>query len=397
MKHLVHEEVKSGSQKMSFLEIFLPVFYILAQYSLPYFSIGFWVLAAYACVLVLVKRTFYIQKWLFLMLIYVLMNQLLVHGTSTEVNSIIGIIISVLLVFILSGEINEDNLYKVYSFVGVITMIAVVIQSFSIFVLHANVGPIVLFPSLIREDFWYFLGERPTSFFSEPQAYASYIIPLLFLAMKRRRMLFAILITLTIFLSTSSQGIVISLALWTFYAIKYLKNAGSRMVAIVILGCFIVLLCNLPVFDFAVNKIANTNFAQDPRISKGFVTYSALPITEQWMGIGYRNLTNYAFTSDISFYWMETQPESGWEYVTTVSGMFLYFGVLGGCLLLLLFYKMIRYDDKSNFLFLIVIIISSMAQTLMFNQWFLFYYVLYFSISRKKAENFWIVVFTYNK
>ena len=110
---------------------------------------------------------------------------------------------------IVTTRIDLNYFYNVYKILGSISAIVLIAQSIGLYIFNIPAAPINLF--FIPQEFslaWGdFLGARPSAFFSEPQAAASYLIPLLAISLHKNDIPIYTIITLGILCSTSSLGI----------------------------------------------------------------------------------------------------------------------------------------------------------------------------------------------
>ncbi|MCL1938046.1 MAG: hypothetical protein FWF52_06605 [Candidatus Azobacteroides sp.] len=299
-------------------------------------------------------------------------------------------------------KINKTNLYRIYSIVGFVVATTLYLQSIGLLIFNIPARPINLLPVSADDfHFWnYFRGERPSAFFPEPQAYASFMLPLLFLTLNRRKFIYSTFIGGSIFFSTSSQGILLVIILLIFMFVIhpnkwYLKIAYIAFI-IIIVGAFLV----LPVFNFAYEKIIkifNPELLKDNiRLVRGYLIYSTFNANDLLLGIGDGNQQMYVENNLYLFWdWAKahiSDNEQLMGYSTTIARILIAVGPLPLLFFIQMIYKMYKYDDKIMRPLLIIILFSSFAQTLLFNSWFFFYYLFYIGYCDKEkyGENFYI-------
>ena len=378
-----------AARKIGAIELFLPVFPILAQYGYGFSSIGIILMFAVTLGYLFVGRRLFINKWLLLFGFYMLLHQLLLmffldYVPSYMINSLIMSVTTLLMIFVLCSNLNEDGLYKVWKAVGLIVMMGLFYHAFFVYILGMNISVIRILPFPVEGTHLWQRGMlRPMSFFTEPAAYAAYMLPLLFLAFKKKELLFAIAITLSIFLSTSSTGILLSLFLWSYLIFSNKFKRKYKIMIIIILCSFIAAFFYLSVFDFALQKLLNTKFEDSLRLSVGYQIYAALPSFEKIVGIVAPNLKDYLLGDKLWFPWMQLYPERLIGYTNTASRVFIQYGFIGGFLYLLLFYKMFRWDDKSCRGYLLVIFLTMFGQSMFLGSMFLLQFIIYFGLCNK--------------
>ena len=163
--------------------IIISIFPILYMYPFYIEKIGTIVLFFYTLFQLFCKKFIVFSKKIlaFFCLTSILQIVCVIQGTYSSTmyfKALIHAIICCLCISIFT-YINDLNLfYIIYKFIGVISMIAIFFQSFQVYVLGKLVSAITFIPVLsydgIVQNYY-----RPCGFFSEPSAYATYILPLI--------------------------------------------------------------------------------------------------------------------------------------------------------------------------------------------------------------------------
>jgi hypothetical protein len=384
---VVFDTISKG--KFSFIDWFLPFFLILAQYSIFGFSnYGIVILILYALMAILTTNsTLYINKYILFFIISVsilqIINQIRISSFSMTVfNNLLMQFILIFIFAVFLPHIHQKNLFKSYSFIGIIAMIIMFYQAIRLFIFKIPAIPITFLPVSPHDaHYWgFFNGLRPSSLFTEPQAYASFMIPLLILALKYKKLLFSFLISLSILLCTSSQGILLVAFIFLYTILfsdtkKYIKIFSFLFICIGIYAFF-----NLSIFSFALKKLGSTEIENNVRLTRGFIIYSTFNLQNMLFGIG-TDLKTYVLTHLSDFPWANIYIQAGQEhllgYATTVAFILIQFGFIGGAIFFWMLFKMYKYYDKSMRLLLITIFILSFTQTILFNAWFILYFLTY--------------------
>jgi hypothetical protein len=135
-----------------------------------------------------------------------------------------------------------------------------------------------------------------------------------------------------------------------------------------------------------MRKILAINFADDIRLTRGFLVYATFPIADALLGIN-DGLQAYVL-ENINAWWVAAGIASESEhllgYVTTVAGMFVWYGAFAGAMLFALFLALLRHEDPEWRILLYVIVLLSFSQTILFNAWWLFYYSVYLGLCDKR-------------
>lgn len=316
---------------------------------------------------------------------------IIIHANDAKIifNNIIGAIIAVLFVGALSPEINLDKLKKAYYIIAIVVSIGLVYHAILVYGLGRPVTPIQLIPSLISQSTvqWDNKLMRPMSCFIEPQAYATFMTPVIFFLLNEKKMIGALSATICVLLSTSSLGILMCAIMWLVVLVD--SNLSIQMKIIIIFGgiAFLAFILNNNIFQFAVNKIENIDTSSDARLSQGFIIYSQMPFWDQIFGVGKCSLVTYILDNNIYVPRMKYATDVGkWSYVTTIAGMLIYYGVFG---IFSFAVFVVGQLKKKNFMireFIILLVILSFGQTILFNVYFVLYYTLLFSLDNNKKR-----------
>ena len=382
--------------------ILIAAFSILAQYELPIMSYGLVFLIIYGCYAVVIKGVhIYINKGMMWFISYALLQQILIYmfsGTFSggNVNTYLFMIIS-LFILCTVCHVEKEQFVKIYYIVGVICSVAVIYQFIMANVFNVPQSSIQFLPvAEVNQHFWISNSNRVSGLFTEPQGFCSYILPLLAILVFGRKFKSALFISVAIFASTSSQGIILLVFIWGCYFLfdgKDTVNKYIRLMLISILAILLlVLLSRMTIFAFIFDKIREINiFGYDIRLTKGFQIFCAMPVLDKITGIGFGNLELYLRSGNFNFFWMElTRPEL-FAYITTMSNIFVSFGIFGAFFYLNVFRRNIVNCSAVSKIILLLIFISSFTQTILFNAWFIFYWLVFEIFDEKNALKYYVI------
>ena len=379
----------------------LAVFSILSQYSLKIISIGMVLLLIYSLYIIFQKGKIIFNRGMLYFVLFSLLHQLLVYFVTDtffkNINTYFFMIVSIIM--IAGGTmIEKEKFIKMYSMVSVVVSLFIIYQFIQINFFGVSVSPIRLF-SIAKENlhYWNIDTNRPVSFFSEPQAYCSYIIPLLIYKISKKNMKFSVFLTLTILMSGSSQGILVSAFVWSYYIVIQEKRVNSKLGYILMAIIFICILFGTDIFEFALGKIESINiFGYDVRLTKGFMIYTAMPFIDKIVGIGYGNLDTYLRSGLFYFKWMMlTRPEI-FSYITTMANVLVSYGVGGFLFYINIFKKNWDCKEAAKILLLVILIIS-FSQTILFNAWYVFYWIVFSLYDIDSGGKVHYIVFNFKK
>lgn len=378
---------KKKINRPTVIEIIFPFSIILSSYNLFGISLMYWLLGTSIVINFLrVKRKYFVYKPLLILLIFIVIHHSVWIIVAKEHNIIIfknmiEAIMTTVIVIFASNLIRKDPLYKTYTFFAILSMIGLLYHSFQVYILGHMVMPIQILPNFLGDTAqWFNPINRPMSFFVEPEAYATFILPLIYWNLDKRKTFMASIFTLSIFLSTSTLGIFLSIVLWLIYISKGNHNWINKVVILIIITLLTFTLVQADVFQYAIDKIYSTDIINNPRISQGFKIWWQMPFLDKLLGVGEIPLADYIINQNM---WLERMryatTSNKWSYVTTISGALIYYGVIGAGLFYWTLYKMLKLNKPNKAFFVAVTIIGlSFGRTLLFNAWFVFWYIIYF-------------------
>ncbi len=265
----------------SFIDWFLPIFMILAQYRVggTFSNYGFVILIIYALYYtIFTNRIIMIPKQLLVFTVYITIISFVNVTVMEEGFSVVFFnrtLMPLILIYTLSTvipNINENNLFKAYVLIGSIAMGIMYYQAILLFLAGIPAVPVTILPVPIdQEHFWgNFSGTRPSSLFQEPQAYASFMLPLLVLSLKRKNTIFSLIISLSILLSTSSLGIIMVGLVYLYFAIIGGIRTYMVIFRVFIVSILVFVFIKLEIFVFARDKILLIEFEDNIRLTRGF-------------------------------------------------------------------------------------------------------------------------------
>lgn len=366
--------------------LIIPLSIMFAPYPVlgQFYNVGFSIILIYGIISIfLLNNKFLIPKSLlrfsvFIIIIYMI-NVLRTEGKSLEIfNFFIGSILTIFYVGVLVKNFKFELFYKVYNFLGIASSILVFYQGIMLFIFDVPAVPINLLPVPEADyHFWdYFQGVRPSGFFSEPQAFCSFIIPLLIFSLFRKKFIVSGLIFFSILISTSTLGLIISSFIIAFYFYLNYQLSFLRRILIflfIVSGAF--LMYNFTLLDFTLLKLNDTQIENNIRLIRGFNIYAGLDLVDLFLGIS-QDLQSYVI-KNIDEDWVYSHIQNDNErligYTTSLSGLLIQYGFFSLIFYLLFLWQSFRKSNKEIRLFVITIFILCFGQTIIFNAWFVFY------------------------
>ena len=373
--------------KVTLLEIIIPSFYILAQYQIANISLGTIVAFGVLVINLVNKKVFHLYKPLFILTLYMFIHDILkaviVMNSSFPINTWMERIVFIVFLACCINQVNEDNLYKVWSIWGIVAMAGLVYHAVLVYGLGQNVQMIRILPFTSDSISFTNTYARPRSIFLEPAAYVTWILPLLYMTLKRYKYLFAMVITMTILLSTSTTGLLMSITLWGVYIFKSKNISILKKVALVGMATLVMtLFINLPIFQDTIFKASNTDFSSNLRITSGLEIYKDADLRVQLFGIPQGSTEQYFKEDVVNLSKYNMSLNAHWlGFVNALARALLTYGILGGLLYIYVFYRLFKYGSREIYPYLLICFISIFGQSVFFNSFFVMQFAVLLGIN----------------
>ncbi|MGH2665060.1 hypothetical protein [Flavobacterium sp.] len=275
-------------------------------------------------------------------------------------------------VYYTSKEINTEFFEKTLVFLGVLFSVAVLIQAFYFLIKGESISFLLPLATDLDQnvDSIQFNG-RPNSVFQEPAHFAIFMVPLLYTVLNKKKVWLTVLFTVSIFLSTSTYGLILTLIVYLIYA---LRNKNGKIYFLLIL-----IFCALLFFFFYdffqavlttnINKTQESmDLTANTRFMGGIESVEFMDFFQDLLGIGYN----------------QTKDFMEWHYLsnpTNYSNSFLFSfyagGILGFTFLLLYLKKLYKINIDKIYFF--IFFLTLLTDQIIFNQNFLYLlFVIYF-------------------
>lgn len=374
----------------SYIEYYLPFYMLLVPYKFGIINLGTIGLLITAA-LTLLKNNFifiwrgYYNRYL-LFFAYCLLRDFidLLFGASSaksQINLMIEYTVLFFLVFIVcSVDFDEDKLYKAWRFAGTIYGLGLLYHIIMLYAFRKSVTPISIIPGYSLRDVEFVATNRPSSFFSEPAAFVSAMMPLEFLALKRRDLKYAILSTILILLATSTVGIILSVVLWISIIVTTRRKNGKKSVLVFILFLLVAFFMVVPAFNESYIKfleVAEGGSTFGSRVEAGFEVVSTLKPTELLFGTLFNEVSDYmavnASLFDNSSKAINYYLRTGSIYLNTISVIIFKYGLIGVIFYWVTFKDKFSIKDYEAKVFLIMCLVTAFGQSSILGN---YYYML---------------------
>lgn len=329
-----------------------------------------------------------------------LLSMLINYNVGFHFNTwIVACIICCIFLGVACKYIDLDYFKETYYTICIIASLYLLLQ-FIVYHVSGIILPSNLLPFETKdlantiEEYNLFNRLRLQSFFSEPAAFAEYILPCYVLtiyndAMRRNQKIFSVIVfTLAILLSTSFLGIVcLCIVNFTYIFLKYNTSLIKIFCYTVFLILVLLLVINcIPyirviVADFMETGIYSSKSAV--RIFRGFSLYLQLPFFLQVFGTGMGNGYDY-----MQIYNITTAFESRWrevtEYFNGIASSFIYGGVVVGTMFIKSPFIFCTTETKKTLAILVSTI--CLSGSIFYNMMFLLYGVIMLSESDESED-----------
>lgn len=376
------DETLANKKEIHVIELLLPFFQLFSQYQVGIISIGSILLILVAGLSLARKsgkiRVMNTYKPYLIFLVYVVLRDVVrvVFGpdpVQSQVNRMIEYLVLYFLVFIIcSQSLDEDKLYKVWKIAGVIYTLGILYQVIQIYVLGHGIAPISIIPGYVLRPEDDIAQLRPSSFFAEPAAFAIVMFPLEFLALKRKDFRWAVFSTISILLSASTVGIILSVVLWASSMLSKDSSTKRKIVTILLAAIIIALFMNMEVFDISLAKFISVTNGESTfvsRVENGFDVVGGQSFLSLILGTNYHDVLTFVSDHFNSFS-SSRLVRSEKIFLNTFSRLIFQYGIIG---LLLYIYPLITYLRNKRFgakPFVIMVLVAIFGQTMLLNSYY---------------------------
>lgn len=277
-------------------------------------------------------------KPLTVFIVYLVLHQLfLFFIADVNLNSIIAQLLYFASVFFLYPSLSPIKLRGAMNWVAILSIIGLLCQ-WSEIMRGGFVHPLEIPGLEMSVDRMETMSFRPSSFYMEPAAYVSFMVCPLAFSLIDKKYIWSVAIILTIFLTTSTTGILLSFIMLAVSLAANKARISSGIIVVAIgLGLFYIL-NNSELFGAGIEKIENTEASTNVRLSQGPNVVNSMRSSEIIFGVPYSSAYDYCkaghFT-DVVYY-----GES--VYMATFWNMILLYGLVGLILYLHVYWKLFR-------------------------------------------------------
>lgn len=346
------------------------------------FSIGITFLAIVAVISIIQRRGMVINPPLLVLLVIHCFLSLLAYFTLDYNNGLMSMFWSIIMATITSLAFMQLlTFYEKNSFLKVISLLTLICGGLLIYqfiIINQNRIPFdgKLFESLVSGYSWSsaVTYRRMNSFFSEPSYFSIYVLPVMAIMLINKRYWFAILCCILLFVSTSSLGILGSIMVIFMYSIiirKY-KVIIFFMIGLTTIIIFMQFLNFDWLLKYNLEKIYKLDQNSQVRIF-GYIQYFwELPVINQFLGVGFSQLSNY-----FSHYGL-------FNYSNAFILILINHGIIGLLAFVAFLILLFKKTSREGKIFLGILVMISSIDAFIYSS--NFYYVLFFVLGFSSTE-----------
>ena len=281
-------------------------------------------------------------KWL---MIFVAIHEsvlaFVINAPGYMINNTISALLSCLFMFPIVKAIRMDKLIGAINCAAIVSIVGIVYH-YLIIRSGGTVTPIP-FPLLGGVDAnsrLYEEGLRPTSFYWEPAAFVTYMMVPLFLSLKEKKYIWSAIIIASMFLSTSTTGITMSLLMLVCYVFTQKVSMKSKTMITIIACAFIWMLFSTDLFSAGMDKIENTDIESASRTINGPAMVFNMPTLHLVTGMPAANPYDYYISG--GFKSLDIIIKDDTIFCSTIWLVLAKYGIIGILLFLWLYIKPLK-------------------------------------------------------
>lgn len=295
---------------------------------------------------------------------------------------------SVIVFFLINDKKIAQPFVDIYTKIAVIFAIFLIIQYVAFIFMGMTISGAIPFLDVYNREVES-ISEgrilRICSVFAEPSHFSVYEVPALLMYLfgkthQKGRIVKIVIITISILLSTSSNGIIVMGVVYAAFIVsRVLSRINIWYIALGVLifvGAFYFIsrseFINDVTYGLFVQEADMTTSKAELRIYRGFNLYADLSAESKLFGVGWRNAQNYCRTCEPALF--SNYSTDVFDYFNSIAGTLIYSGFIGFLLLFAFFFNMFKCtsDFGTRTLVISVFVLMGSSSILMSDQWILF-------------------------
>lgn len=372
------------SKLLSIIIIMLP---ILSMYRIPGVpsSLSVWgtvVVFLYLFIKILKKRTLFKNQYyleFFPFFIYLIANIILTLDKNYAGEQIIGgienALMYYLIIFGLKKRLDKKIVYRAYTIITIVAVSVLIIQylsvTFSGKIISGHIQYFYITNTENVSNYFNIYTYRPNSIFSEPSHYVYWISPMIIslitstlIKPSKQKMIYAIVLSASVFISGSTTGLVTMAIVWGYYLIVLFSKGKipSYIFLIIAFGGFVIL---------RMQKIQSFIFMMERTLLNGNAFASRFGYLESLGNILKGTVFECLFGlgNDVAV----ITGRYGW--LPSVLLIYKSWGIVGGLIWLVGFVKFLYQSERINWLCLIVFVSLNISGNIIMGTFFPLYFI----------------------
>lgn len=372
------------------ISFIFPLFLILAQYKFFNINLGFIIVQGLSALILISTCKLKVQKHFLIFIssvfIAVFFSMFLYgkmyHGT---IFYYINGLLLCLVVIAFSAHIKFASLNRTLLIIGGGVTFIVICQGVYMAVSGAEMAPIKILPVTSAQQRLWENAPRPSGVFTEPQLYASFILPLFLLTVLKKNFIMSFIFMLGILLSGSTYGVMVIFSLVVWLLITSGRLTSFKVWVLIFICVFIlaIIFYTTGAFDKTLEKLARTDITQGIRVAKAPLLFLEMSYSEKIFGME-STVGNFINQHINAFPWLLPYLTNGshlLDYVTGLFGLAIYYGIVPMVFFLWMLIALLVKGDQFQQGMAIIILLHSVSATILFNGYFVYFFVLLFAKS----------------
>lgn len=288
---------KEGIFNVGLLEMAIALYPIIAGYGYGSFKLAFgFLLIIDVCLIGRMRQSNVSFRQLYQYLVFVVLHNtvwlfLLQSVPNYFVNSCIADVIYLVSIVLIVPHLDFVKLKNSIYIVAVVCIVGMIYHVLMIQTGH-SIQPIKLpfMPEMGSQSRLYAYLDRPTSFFWEPQSYASFMLVPLFFLLRERQMLFAFLVAASMLVSTSTTGILMAMFMLAFFLLTQKQKIWYRVLGVAAIIGLVYFFLYSSFTSSGLEKLENTNLEENNRTINGLLIAQDMNFFDLIFGVPFANL-----------------------------------------------------------------------------------------------------------
>lgn len=354
--------------EIGLLEMLFAFYYILSGYSWGVIkgNVFFALLMAIIAFAKKKKNRFAMRELLWV-IVFVFIHELIlffgISGPQYMINNVLSSVLICISVFPIVRAIDYKKMVGSLNWVAILS-IGGIAYHFFILTNGGVVRPIPLpFLSDFADDSTRLLEEgfRPTSFYWEPAAFVTFMMVPLAISLFENRFIWSGIIMFSMFLSTSTTGITMSILMLMVYILSQKVKIGYKIGVSLIGGLLIYALFFSLLFSEGLDKIYSTDFETTSRIANGLNIVKSVNPSDLVFGIPSPNLYDYYNSGGINSSDIIIKDNS--IFCSTFWLVLAKYGIFGLLLFLMIYLRCMR-ESRYALPYIAVLLVAMFFQSL---------------------------------